>query len=122
MWRWMKIFHSYRSELTICAAPAQNGERSTRRMLGSQVNSGLREYQRVGNGRGTMKRKQTMTSTQYATNMARAFMAAEMVMAAVNCGASIDARARAERVLDDYFALVEQAVTWTEYNPLDWRS
>jgi len=91
-------------------------------MLGSQVNSGLREYQRVGNGRGTMKRKQTMTSTQYATNMARAFMAAEMVMAAVNCGASIDARARAERVLDDYFALVEQAVTWTEYNPLDRRS
>src|SRR6516162_9028067 len=108
---------------TTCAAPAQNGERSTRRMLGSQVNSGLREYQRVGNGRGTMKRKmQTMTSTQYATNMARAFMAAEMVMAAVNCGASIDARARAERVLDDYFALVEQAVTWTEYNPLDRRS
>ena len=92
-------------------------------MLGSQVNSGLREYQRVGNGRGTMKRKmQTMTSTQYATNMARAFMAAEMVMAAVNCGASIDARARAERVLDDYFSLVEQAVTWTEYNPLDRRS
>ena len=62
-----------------------------------------------------------MTSTQYATNIARAFMAAEMVMAAAN-GASIDARARAERVLDDYFALVEQAVTWTEYNPLDRRS
>ena len=62
-----------------------------------------------------------MTSTQYATNMARAFMAAEMVMAAVNFGASIDARARAERVLDDYFALVEQALTRTEYNPLDRR-
>ena len=59
-----------------------------------------------------------MTSTQYATNMARAFMAAEMVMAAVNCGASIDARARAERILDDYFALVEQALTLTGYNPV----
>ena len=35
-----------------------------------------------------------MTSTQYATNMARAFMAAEMIMAAANSGASIDARAR----------------------------
>ena len=63
-----------------------------------------------------------MTSTQYGTNMARAFMAAEMVMAAANCGGSIDARARAERVLDDYFALVEQALTLTEYNPLDRRS
>ena len=51
-----------------------------------------------------------MTSTQYTTNMARALMAAEMVMAAVNCGASIGARRRAEKVLDDYFALVEQAV------------
>ena len=63
-----------------------------------------------------------MTSTQYATNMARAFMAAEMVMAAVNCGASIDARARAERILDDYFALVEQALTLTGYNPPNRRS
>jgi hypothetical protein len=63
-----------------------------------------------------------MTLTQYAANMARAFMAAEMVMAAVNCGASIESRARAERVLDDYFSLVEQAVTWTKYNPLDRRT
>jgi hypothetical protein len=61
-----------------------------------------------------------MTSTQYATNMAR--MAAEMVMAAANCGGSIDARARAEKLLDDYFALVEQAVSWIEHNPLDRRS
>lgn len=44
-----------------------------------------------------------MTSTQYATNMARAFMAAEVVMAAANCGGSIDARARAEKLLDDFF-------------------
>lgn len=63
-----------------------------------------------------------MTSTQYTTNMARAFMATEMVMAAVNCGASIDAHARAEKLLDDYFALVDQAVLWTEHNPLDRRS
>jgi hypothetical protein len=63
-----------------------------------------------------------MTSTQYTTNMARALMAAEMIMAAVNCGASIGARGRAEEVLDDYFALVEQAVSRTEHNPLDRRS
>jgi hypothetical protein len=49
-------------------------------------------------------------------------MAAEMVMAAANCGGSIDARAGAEKVLDDYFALVEQAVFWIEHNPLDRRS
>jgi hypothetical protein len=59
-----------------------------------------------------------MTSTQYIANMVRAFMAAEMVMAAVNRGA---ARVRAEKVLDDYFALVEQAVSWTEHNPHDRR-
>ena len=62
-----------------------------------------------------------MTSTQYVTNMARAFMAAEMVMAVVNRGATMAARARAEKVLADYFALVEQAVSWTEHNPLDRR-
>ena len=42
-------------------------------------------------------------------------------MAAANYGASKAARARAEKVLDDYFALVEQAVCWTEQNPLDRR-
>jgi hypothetical protein len=63
-----------------------------------------------------------MTSTRYATNMARAFMAAELVMAAANFAGSIDARARAEKLLDDYFALVEQAVSWVEHNPLDRRS
>ena len=63
-----------------------------------------------------------MTSTQYSTHVARAFMAAEMVMEAANCGSSIAARTRAEKLLDDYFALVEQAVSWTEYNPLDRRS
>ena len=63
-----------------------------------------------------------MTSTQYATRMARAFMAGEMIMAAANCGGSIDARARAEKLLDDYFALVEQTVPSIEHNPLDRRS
>ena len=63
-----------------------------------------------------------MISTQYTTNMARAFMAAELVMAAVNCGGLMAGRARAEKLLDDYFALVEQAVPWTEHNPLDRRS
>jgi hypothetical protein len=63
-----------------------------------------------------------MSPTQYTTNIARALMAAEVAMAAVNCGASIGARARAEKVLDDYFSLVEQAVSWTEHNPLDRRS
>ena len=62
-----------------------------------------------------------MISSQYATNMARALMAAELLMAAVNCGGSIAARARAEKLLDDYFALVEQAVPWTEHDPLDRR-
>jgi hypothetical protein len=63
-----------------------------------------------------------MTSTQYNTNMARAFMAAEMVMALANCGGSVAARARAEKVLDGYFALFEEAVSWTEDNLLDRRS
>ena len=62
-----------------------------------------------------------MISTQYATNLARGLMAAELIMAAVNCGGSIVARARAEKLLDDYFALVEQAVPWTEHDPLDRR-
>ena len=63
-----------------------------------------------------------MTFTQYAANMARAFMAVEVAMASVNCGAPIVTRAQAERVLDEYFALVEQAIPLTEDNPLDRRS
>jgi hypothetical protein len=59
-----------------------------------------------------------MASTQYAANMARAFMA----MASVNCGAPIATRAQAEKLLEEYFALVEQAVPLTEDNPLDRRS
>jgi hypothetical protein len=53
--------------------------------------------------------------------MARTFMAAELAMAPVNCGAPIVTRAEAEKLLDEYFALVEQAVPLTEDNPLDRR-
>jgi hypothetical protein len=63
-----------------------------------------------------------MTSTHYAANMARAFMAVELAMASVNCGAPMMTRAQAETLLDDYFALVDQAVPLTEDNPLDRRS
>ena len=62
-----------------------------------------------------------MTSTQYAASMARAFMAVELAMASVNCGAPSTTRAPSETLLDEYFALVEQAVPLTEDNPLDRR-
>ena len=62
-----------------------------------------------------------MISTQDITNMARAFVAAEIVMASANYGASMAARARAEKLLNDYFSLLERAVSWTEQNPLDRR-
>jgi hypothetical protein len=48
-------------------------------------------------------------------------MAAETAMASVNCGAANVTRAQAERLLDDYFTRVEQAIPWTEINPLDHR-
>ena len=63
-----------------------------------------------------------MTTTEHAANTARAFLAAEIAMASVNCGAANVTRAQAERLLDDYFARVEQAIPWTEINPLDRRS
>jgi hypothetical protein len=63
-----------------------------------------------------------MTSTDYAANMARAFMAVELAMASVNCGTPTVTRAQAETLLDDYFALVDRAVPLTEDNPLDQRS
>ena len=63
-----------------------------------------------------------MTSTEYAANMARVFMAVELAMASVNCGAPTAARAQAKTLLDEYFALVEQVVPLTEDNPLDRRS
>ena len=55
-------------------------------------------------------------------SIARAFMAVEIAMGSVNGAASIAARAQVEKLLDEYFALVEQAVPLTEDNPLDRRS
>jgi hypothetical protein len=63
-----------------------------------------------------------MTTTEHAANTARAFLAAEIAMASVNCRAANVTRAQAEKLLDDYFARVEQAIPWTEINPLDRRS
>ena len=63
-----------------------------------------------------------MTITEYAATTARAFMAAEIVMASVNCGTANVTRAQAEKLLGNYFALVEEAIPWTENNPLDRRS
>jgi hypothetical protein len=63
-----------------------------------------------------------MTSTEHVVNLARAFMAAEIAMASVNSAAAIVSRAQAEKLLDNYFSGVEQAVPWTENNPLDRRS
>jgi hypothetical protein len=63
-----------------------------------------------------------MTIAEYAVTLARAFMAAEIAMASVNCGAANVTRAQAERLLGNYFALVEQVIPWTEINHLDRRS
>jgi hypothetical protein len=64
----------------------------------------------------------TITEYEYAATTVRALMAAEAAMASVNCGAAIVTRAQAEKLLDDYFTRVEQAIPWTEINPLDRRS
>jgi hypothetical protein len=63
-----------------------------------------------------------MTITEFAATTTRAFMAAEIAMASVNCGAANVTRAKAEKLLGDYFALVEHAIPWTDDNPLDRRS
>ena len=55
-----------------------------------------------------------MISAQSTTNLTRTFMAAEMFMAAANCGGSVAARVRAEKLLDKYFVLVERAVSARE--------
>ena len=62
-----------------------------------------------------------MTTTEYIANATRAFMAAEIAMVSVNRGIANITRAQAERLLDVYFARIEQAVPWTENNPLDRR-
>jgi hypothetical protein len=63
-----------------------------------------------------------MTITEYVAILARALMAAEIAMASVNCGAANVAHAQAEKLLGNYFALVEQAIPWTEINYFDCRS
>jgi hypothetical protein len=63
-----------------------------------------------------------MTIAEYAVTLVRASMAAEIAMASVNCGAANVTRAQAERLLGDYFGLVEQVIPWTETNHLDRRS
>jgi hypothetical protein len=63
-----------------------------------------------------------MTIAEYAVTLVRAVMAAEIAMASVNCGAANVTRAQAERLLGDYFGLVEQVIPWTEINHLDCRS
>ena len=62
-----------------------------------------------------------MTITEFAATTARAFMVAEIAMASVNCGAANVTRAQAEKLLSDYFALIEHVIPWTDNNPLDRR-
>ena len=64
----------------------------------------------------------TITEYEYAATTVHALMAAETAMASVNCGAANVTRAQAEKLLDDYFTHIEQAIPWTEINPLDRRS
>jgi len=63
-----------------------------------------------------------MIITEYAAPTACAFMAAEIAMALVNCVDVNFTRAQGEKLLGDYFARIEQAIPWTENNPLDRRS
>ena len=60
-----------------------------------------------------------MGITEYAVNTVRALVAAEIAMGAVNAGYGFVGRGRAERLLDDFFSLVEQAIPSYGDNPLD---
>jgi hypothetical protein len=51
-----------------------------------------------------------MTVTEFAATAARAFMAAEIAMASANCRDAGVTRAEAEKLLSDYFDLVDRAV------------
>jgi hypothetical protein len=64
----------------------------------------------------------TITEYEYAATTVRALIAAEIAMVSVNRGAANITRAQAEKLLDDYFARVEQTILWTEINALDHRS
>ena len=60
----------------------------------------------------------TITEYEYAATTVRALMAAEAAMVSVNWEAANVTRAQAEKLLDDYFIRIEQAIPWTEINPL----
>ena len=62
-----------------------------------------------------------MTLVEHVAATARILMVAEIAMVAVNCRAANVTRAQAEKLLDDYFARVEQAIPCIENNPLDRR-
>ena len=64
----------------------------------------------------------TITEYEYAATTVRALMVAEAAMVSVNWEAANVTRAKAEKLLDDYFTRIEQASPWTEINPLDRRS
>src|SRR4051794_1112654 len=106
-----------------CSRARLRGGSSARR-LGDGAGSRPRCSIRIGLSqlRNSSRGATPMTSTQYAANMARAFMAVELAMASVNCGAPSGTRAQAETLLDEYFALVERLVPLTEDNPLNQRS
>src|SRR6516165_6192843 len=96
---------------TTCAAPVQNGERSMRAAQGAQARSRPSPIISEVNHRTHRDEPpmtSTQTSTQYAANMVRTLMAAELAMASVNCGAPFATRVQAEKLLDEYFALLEQ--------------
>src|SRR5262245_43544124 len=103
---------------TTCVAPAQNGEPSMRVVRSAQASS-RSSQSTASQPRNSWRR--TMTLTQYAANLSRAFMAVELAMGSVNSGAPIATRAQAEKLLDEYFALVEQGGPLTEDNRLDRR-
>ena len=63
-----------------------------------------------------------MSIIEYTANTVRALMAAEIAMASVNAGSRFVTRGHAERLLNDYFSLVEQAIPWDDHNSLDRRS
>src|SRR5262249_612324 len=92
------------------------GRRRARKLGAAQAQSSASQFRNSSRG------ATPMTSTQFGSNLAPTFMAAELAMAAVNCGAPIVTRAQAEKLLDEYFALVERVVPLTEDNSLDRRS
>jgi hypothetical protein len=63
-----------------------------------------------------------MSIIEYTANTVRALMAAEIAIGSVNCGSRFVTRGHAERLLNDYFSLVEQAIPWDDHNSLDRRS